>query len=125
MSVGPASRPRRNRRRSHAVRSDEQRPSRPATAGHAPASTRTAETQAAIDEHVWEREMKGLRRISLLLSVTLASLVARMVIDGPKPLSGLTGALILVLLLCSLRLRRQGRRLHPGAPSETQRVDDR
>ena len=69
--------------------------------------------------------MNRLRRLILLLSVALAAVVARMVIDGPKPLSGLTGALILVLLLCSLRLRRQGHRLHPGAPSETQRVDAR
>jgi hypothetical protein len=69
--------------------------------------------------------MKGLRRISLLRSVTLAAVVARMVIDGPKLLGGLTGALIVVLLLCSLRLRRQGRRLHPGASSETERVDAR
>ena len=125
MSVGPASWPLKNRRRSHAVKGNVQRPSGPAAGGHAPASTRTAETQVAIDEHVWEREMKGLRRISLLLTVTLVAVVARMVIDGPKPLSGLTGAVILVLLLCSLRLRRQGHRLHPGAPSETQRVDDR
>ena len=69
--------------------------------------------------------MKGLRLISLLLSVTLAAVLARMVIDGPKPVGGLTGALILVLLLCSLRLRRQGRRLQPGASSETERVDAR
>jgi hypothetical protein len=69
--------------------------------------------------------MKGLHRISLLLTVALAAVVARMVIDGPKMLGGLTGALFLVLLLCSLRLRRQGRRLQPGASSETERVDAR
>ena len=69
--------------------------------------------------------MRALRRIILLLSVALAAVIARMVIDGPKLLGGLTGALIVVLLLCSLRLRRHGHRLHPGAPSETQRVDDR
>jgi hypothetical protein len=67
--------------------------------------------------------MKGLRRISLLLSVALAAVIARMVIDGPKLLGGLTGALILVLLLVSLRLGQQGRRLQPGASSETERVD--
>jgi hypothetical protein len=69
--------------------------------------------------------MKGLRRISLLLSVTLAAVAARMIIDGPNPLGGLTGALILVLLLCSLRLTRQGRRLQPGAIPETERADVR
>ncbi len=67
--------------------------------------------------------MKGLRRISLLLSVALAAVIARMVIDGPKLLGDVTGALILVLLLCSLALRRQGRRLQPGASSETEQVD--
>jgi hypothetical protein len=69
--------------------------------------------------------MKGLRRISLLLSVTLAAVVARMVIDGPKPLGDLTGAVILVLLLCSVALRRRGRRLHAGTSSETERVEAR
>jgi len=69
--------------------------------------------------------MNGLRRIILLLSVALAAVVARMIIDGPKLLSGLTGALIVVLLLCSLALRRQGVRLQPGTPSETERVDAR
>jgi hypothetical protein len=67
--------------------------------------------------------MIRLRRISLLLSAALAAVVARMVIDGPKLVGGLTGALILVLLVCSLALRRQGRSLNPGASSETERVD--
>jgi hypothetical protein len=69
--------------------------------------------------------MKGLRRIILLLSVSLASVVARMVIDGPKLLGGLTAALIVVFLLCSIALRRQGARLQPGASSETEQVDAR
>jgi hypothetical protein len=67
--------------------------------------------------------MDRLRPISLLLSAALAAVIARMVIDGPKLLGDVTGALILVLLLCSLALRRQGRRLHPGAPSASERVD--
>jgi hypothetical protein len=69
--------------------------------------------------------MNGLRRIILLLSVALAAVVARMIISGPNLLGGLTGALIVVLLLCSLALRRQGVRLQPGASSETERVDAR
>ena len=81
--------------------------------------------RAAIDEQVWDRTMNRLRRIILLLSVALASVIARTVIDGPKPLGGLTGALILVLLLCSLALRRRGVRLQPGAWSETERVSRR
>jgi len=67
--------------------------------------------------------MDRLRRISLLLSVALAAVIARMVIDGPKPLSSLTGAVLLVLLVGSLALRRQRRRLQPGASFETERVD--
>jgi hypothetical protein len=69
--------------------------------------------------------MNRLRRIIPLLSVALAAVVARIIIDGPNLLGGLTGALIVVLLLCSLALRRQGIRLQPGAPSETERVDAR
>jgi hypothetical protein len=69
--------------------------------------------------------MNGLRRIIFLLSAALAAVIARLVIDGPKLLDDLTGALIAVLLLCSLALRRQGLRLRPGAPSETERVDAR
>jgi hypothetical protein len=69
--------------------------------------------------------MNRLRRIILLLTVALTAVIARMVIDGLKLLGGLTGALILILLVCSLALRRQGVRLQPGAPSETERVDAR
>lgn len=67
--------------------------------------------------------MKGLRRISLLLSVALAAVIARIVIDGPKLIAWLTAALILALLLFSLHLRQQGRRLQPDAPSETKQPD--
>ena len=66
--------------------------------------------------------MNRLRRLILLLNVALAAVVARMVIDSPKLVGDLTGALIVVLLLCSLALRRQGARLQPGASSETERV---
>jgi hypothetical protein len=59
--------------------------------------------------------MKGLRRISLLLSAALAAVVARMAIDGPELVGGLTGAPILVFLVCSLALRRRGHQLHPSA----------
>jgi ketosteroid isomerase-like protein len=56
--------------------------------------------------------MNRLRRIVLLLSFSLAAVVARTVIDGPELVGALTGALIVVLLICSLALRRRGRRLH-------------
>jgi hypothetical protein len=127
VSVSPASRPRRNgnRKQCRGVRSSAQRPPRTDTGGCAPEPTRTAEEPTAIDQQVWERTMNGLRRIVLLLSTALAAVVARIIIDGPKLVSGLTGALIVVLLLCSLALRRQGRRLDPGASSETGRIDPR
>ena len=63
--------------------------------------------------------MNRLRRLILLLSVALAAVIARMGIDGPKLLGGLTGALIVVLLVCSLALRRQGVRLQSSDSSET------
>jgi hypothetical protein len=66
--------------------------------------------------------MKGLRRVSLLLSVALAAVIARIVINGPTLVSGLTGALVLALLLFSLRLKQQGRRLKPSASPETERT---
>jgi hypothetical protein len=72
----------------------------------------------AIDERVWERAMNGLRRIIVLLSVVLVAVVARTVIDGPKLLGGLAGALVVLLLLFSLALRRHGNRLRPGDSSE-------
>jgi hypothetical protein len=69
--------------------------------------------------------MNRLHRIILVLSIALAAVIARMVIDGPKLLGDLAGALIVVLLLCSLALRRRGVRLQPGASPETERVDAR
>ena len=79
--------------------------------------------RGTIDEQVWGREMIRLRRISLVLCAALAAVVTRTVIDGPELLVDLTGALIVVLLLCALALRRRGVRLQPGAWSETERAD--
>jgi hypothetical protein len=86
-------------------------------AAEEPRRTSTSTHRTAIDEQAWEREMNRLRRISVLLSVVLAAVVARMVIDGPRLLGDLTGALIAVLLLCALALRRRGARVRPGASS--------
>ena len=69
--------------------------------------------------------MNRLRRIILLLSLALAAVIARMVIGGPKLLGALTGALIVVLLLCALALRRQRVPLQPSASSEPERVSRR
>jgi hypothetical protein len=77
VSVGPASRPRRNRnrKRSRRVGSNMERPPRTATGGCAPEPTRTAGERAAIDEQVWERTMSRLRRVILLLSAALAAVI--------------------------------------------------
>lgn len=69
--------------------------------------------------------MNRLRRITLVLSTALVAVIARIVIDGPKLATGLTGALMLFLIACSAALTRQGRRLAPGASSETRRVHTR
>jgi hypothetical protein len=58
--------------------------------------------------------MNRLRRVSLLLGIVLATVVARMVIDGPKLLLAVTAALVLALLVGSLRLEHAGRRVRPG-----------
>jgi hypothetical protein len=71
------------------------------------------------DEQSRTREIERLRRISRVLGTALAAVIARIVIDGPKPLGDLAAALILVLFLCSLGLRRQGRRLGLDPSSDT------
>ena len=69
--------------------------------------------------------MNRLRQITVLLGTALAAVIARIVIDGPKLVFDLTGALVLLLLACSVALRRQGRRLDQGASSQTGRGDAR
>ena len=59
--------------------------------------------------------MNRLRTVSLLLGFTLLTVAARMIIDGVTPLGGMTAALMIVLLVASLLLRRRGTRLRPGA----------
>jgi uncharacterized protein (TIGR03382 family) len=59
--------------------------------------------------------MNRLRTVSLLLGFTLLTVAARMIIDGVTPLSGMTAALMIALLVASLLLRRRGAHLRPGA----------
>jgi hypothetical protein len=73
-------------------------------------------TPGGLDRATWERAMNRLRTISRLLGFCLATVIARMMIDGPALASGLTAALILALLLATLRLEARGRRVRP-APS--------
>jgi hypothetical protein len=90
--------------------------------GAATRPPRTTGRRAVLDECVWRREMTTLRRIGLVLGAALVAVVTRMVIDGPGLVDGLIAALILVLLMFSLVLRRQGRRLRAGAPTPTKRA---
>ena len=83
----------------------------------------TTERRTATDGDVWQREMNTLRRISVMLSAALAAVVARIVIDGPELVDDLTAALILLLLIFSLVLRRQGHRLRAGASFRTNGAD--
>ncbi len=69
--------------------------------------------------------MTRRRRITLLLGAALAAVIARIVVDGPKLSLDLTGALMLLLLACSVALGRHGRRLDPDPSSEAERVDAR
>ncbi|MDQ1462960.1 MAG: hypothetical protein QOI08_4444 [Actinomycetota bacterium] len=69
--------------------------------------------------------MKRLGRITLLLRAAVAGVIARIIVDGPKLPLDLTGALMLLLLTCSVALRRHGRRLNADASSEAERVDAR
>lgn len=65
--------------------------------------------------------MNRLRRISLLLGIILATVVARMITHGLTLLSALTAALVLALLGGSLRLKQLGRRVRPGSGPNTNR----
>jgi hypothetical protein len=75
--------------------------------------TRTAPARSRPDHASWDHAMTRLRRIILLLAAGLLAVLARVIIDGPTLLGGLAAALIIVLLLGSLHLRRQGNRLRP------------
>jgi hypothetical protein len=69
--------------------------------------------------------MNRLRTIILLLGATLLTVVVRMIIDGLTLLGGLTAALMIVLLLGALHLRRQGSRLRPDRDRAKDRLHPR
>lgn len=66
--------------------------------------------------------MNRLRGMTLLLGGATAAVIARIVVDGPKLLVDLAGALLLLLLACARALTRHGRRLNPDASSETEEI---
>jgi Flp pilus assembly protein TadB len=113
----------RNHNRSAAAQATARPPSRFATSGCRPATTRsTAATPP--DREAWQRETKALRNVILLLGFTLLTLVVRMVIDGSSLLGAVTAALISALLLGSLRLRQHAQRQRPGSDPDNVSVRD-
>ena len=60
--------------------------------------------------------MAQLRVTIRVLSAALLALLARIVVDGVTIADGLAEALIVVLLIASVRLWRYGRRLESGPP---------
>jgi ABC-type transport system involved in cytochrome bd biosynthesis fused ATPase/permease subunit len=62
--------------------------------------------------------MRRLRVTIRLLAAVLLALAVRVVISGINVVTGLTGALVAGLLIVSLLLARQGRRLEPTSRRE-------
>ena len=104
-----------DRGRPQTGRGEASRTSRQPAIGRDRLSTGTAPAQSWHDPRNWDRELKRLRTVNELLGFTLLTVIARLVIDGVTPLGVATAALIIVLLVISLLLTRQGGRLRSGA----------
>ncbi len=57
--------------------------------------------------------MRRLRVTARLLTAVLLALAVRVIVSGINPVIGLTGGILAGLLVVSLVLARQGRRLEP------------
>jgi hypothetical protein len=73
---------------------------------------------------IYGRTMSRLRVAIRLLTVVLLALVARSVIDGFHVADVITGTAIALLLIASVGLWRQGRRLRPYADARQGGSDD-
>ena len=62
---------------------------------------------------LWEREMRRQRVSIRVLGAVLVALVVRGIVDGVSTAVGLTGLVVAGLLVVSLILRQQGRRIEP------------
>ena len=67
---------------------------------------------------VWEREMRRLRVSARVLIAVLLALAVRVVVSGINAVIGFTAAIVAGLLIVSLGLARQGRRLEPTSREE-------
>jgi hypothetical protein len=65
---------------------------------------------------MWERTMRRLRVSTRLLAAVLLALLVRMLAIGANLLLGLTAVVVAALLLGSLLITSQGRRLEPRRP---------
>jgi hypothetical protein len=64
-----------------------------------------------MDQASYDRTMRRLRVTVGVLSSLLLALITRTVIDGPTVTGGIGEAVMFLLLLASIGLHRQGRRL--------------
>lgn len=66
-----------------------------------------------------------MRRLQVgvrVLAAVLLALATRIIVDGLEPVSAATSGVIAVLLVATIGLRREGRRLEPP-PSEQRKRD--
>lgn len=113
----------RSRNRAPKTPGDAQRLSRPAS--RAPdRPSRGPGTATGVADPTWERELNRLRRVSLVLGVILATVLVRMVVNGPTLLTGLAAGLIAALLLAYVLLWRWGKRLRRSAAERSGTTSD-
>ncbi len=87
-----------------------------------PAERSQTYTPQALPRAVWEREMRRLQVGVRVLAAVLLALATRIIVDGLEPVSAATSGVIAVLLVATIGLRREGRRLEPP-PSEQRKRD--
>jgi hypothetical protein len=73
------------------------------------------DSRVVIAQEIYERTMCRLRVAIRLLAVVLLALVARGLIDGLTAADVISGTVIALLLIASVGLWRQGRRIRPDA----------
>jgi hypothetical protein len=74
-----------------------------------------ATSPGRLERGVWEREMRRLLVIARILAVVLLALGVRAVVSGLTTVTGVATGVVAVLLIVSLALTRQGRRLEPSS----------
>ena len=75
-------------------------------------------TRGALGRERWELAMHRLRLCNRLLAMVLLALAARALVSGVTPAVGWSTVIIALLLVVSLRLTAQGRKLDPDRPDQ-------